>query len=387
MFINRLKVSGMLSFGPKGIDLPLHNLNVLIGPNGSGKSNLIEVLSLLRASPTSLPKPVKEMGGVREWLWKGPRATRTATIDAVIDYPKGRIPLRHVLEITEHGERFEVADERIENECPLPGQEKPYFFYRFQRGRPVLNDFADKKSNLQRGNVKPDESILSQYRDPDRYPALYWLQDQYERIRLYRDWRFGPKAPWRTGLRADGRGDVLAEDGENLSLVLSKVLPRQKPKVMEALKRLYDGISDLQVSVDEGKVLLFLIEDGGREIPASRLSDGTLRFLSLLAILLQPNPPPVIAIEEPELGLHPDVLPHLASLLVDASSRTQLVVTTHARMLVDALSEHVSSVVVCSKEGGESRFERLDEGQLKVWLAKYSLGDLWSMGEIGGNPS
>jgi len=94
-----------------------------------------------------------------------------------------------------------------------------------------------------------------------------------------------------------------------------------------------------------------------------------------------------VAIEEPELGLHPDVMPYLAELLVDASSRTQLVVTTHARLLIDALTEHASSVIVCSKENGESRFERLAERDLAEWLDKYTLGDLWSKGEIGGNPS
>src|SRR5580704_3737324 len=113
MFIQRLRVSGLLSFGPDGIDLPLEQLNVLIGPNGSGKSNLLEVLSLLRASPTSLPQPVKEMGGVREWLWKGKETSHSATIEAVVDNPLGRMPVRHVLRITENGGRFEVIDERI----------------------------------------------------------------------------------------------------------------------------------------------------------------------------------------------------------------------------------------------------------------------------------
>ena len=71
MLIQNLKVTGLLSFGPEGIDLPLGNLNVLVGPNGSGKSNFIEVLALLKAAPKNLPEPVKEMGGVHEWLWKG----------------------------------------------------------------------------------------------------------------------------------------------------------------------------------------------------------------------------------------------------------------------------------------------------------------------------
>jgi predicted ATPase len=132
-------------------------------------------------------------------------------------------------------------------------------------------------------------------------------------------------------------------------------------------------------------VQLFLEEKGGRQIPATRLSDGTLRYLCLLAILLHPEPPPIVAIEEPELGLHPDVIPHVAELLVKASARTQLFVTTHSRMLVDALGDDPESVIVCSKENGESRMERLDAEHLREWLGHYSLGDLWSKGEIGGN--
>lgn len=390
MLIHRLRVSGLLSFGPDGIDLPMQDLNVLIGPNGSGKSNLVEVLSLLRASPTNLPQPVKEMGGVREWLWKGKESAHVATIEATVSNPQGKMPVRHVLKITEHGERFEVVDERIENERPRPGQADTYFYYRFQDGHPVLNDFSQQRLQLQRENIKPEESILSQVRDPQRYPVLSMLQDLYQRIRLYRNWSFGPTAEWRREQSAHGRADVLSEGGENLALVLTKIRPRVKQELISSLQKLYEGIKDVHLTVDGGNVLLFLEEtDGrevaGREIPATRLSDGTLRYLSLLAILLHPDPPPLVAIEEPELGLHPDVLPHLADLLVQSSRRTQLVVTTHSRTLVDALTEYPSTVLVCSKENGESQISRLDEAALKAWLDKYTLGSLWSKGEIGGN--
>ena len=385
MLIHRLKVSGLLSFGPTGIDLPLEGLNVLIGPNGSGKSNFLEVLALLRAAPSHLPEPVKEMGGVKEWLWKGPASLREASIDAIVDNPGGLTPVHHVLRITEHGGRFEVTDERIENDSPRGGHSEPYFYYRFQQGRPVLNDLSKTERSLKRESVKPEESILSQVRDPEAYPVLSWLQDQYERIRLYRNWSFGPGAAWRREQSAQGRGDVLNDGGENLALVLSKFRSQAKIDLLDSLRKLFDGIVNLNLSVDTGNVMLFLEERGGREIPASRLSDGTLRYLSLLAILLHPEPPPLIAIEEPELGLHPDVIPHVAELLVRASTRTQLVVTTHSRMLVDALSDHPSTVVVCESVEGESRFERLDASALAEWLEKYSLGDLWSMGELGAN--
>src|SRR5207247_6033591 len=132
--------------------------------------------------------------------------------------------------------------------------------------------------------------------------------------------------------------------------------------------KLFDGIEDIHLTIDGGNVLLFLEESDGREIPATRLSDGTLRYLSLLAILLHPEPPPVVAIEEPELGLHPDVLPHIAELLVHASQRTQIFVTTHSQMIVDALSGQTDSVIVCERVDGISRFERLNPVHLKQWL-------------------
>jgi predicted ATPase len=114
------------------------------------------------------------------------------------------------------------------------------------------------------------------------------------------------------------------------------------------------------------------------------LSDGTLRYLCLLAVLCDPWPAPFVAIEGPELGLHPDVLPSLADLLVDASSRTQLLVTSYSDDLVDALSETPESVVVCEASEGMTRLRRLSADELKPWLEKYRLGELWTRGDLGG---
>jgi predicted ATPase len=91
-----------------------------------------------------------------------------------------------------------------------------------------------------------------------------------------------------------------------------------------------------------------------------------------------------VCIEEPELGLHPDVLPGLADLLRAASERTQLVVTTHSDMLVDAMTETPESVLVCEKHDRCTHVRRLDAGKLAGWLDKYRLGELWTSGELGG---
>ena len=186
-----------------------------------------------------------------------------------------------------------------------------------------------------------------------------------------------------------GRNDILEDGADNLILVLSNILPRIEDRFVDALRQLYEGVDGIYATVRDGNLLLSLKESGGRLITTARLSDGTLRYMTLLSILLHPDPPPLVAIDEPELGLHPDLIPEIAELLVEASGRMQLVVTTHSRMLVDALTEHPSSVVVCTKENGESQFERLDEAHLKQWLESYgasaTLGDLWSSGDIGGN--
>jgi predicted ATPase len=404
--IQRLKISGMLSFGPEGIDLPMEPLNVLIGPNGSGKSNFIEALALLQSAPDDLSAPVGRMGGISEWLWKGENAQGRPNIDVVVDYPHGHphghMPLRHLLLIGQRGERFEVSYESIENDRPHPGDEFPVFYYvsgkdvRTADGlaHPVINELVGepggqrRERNLTRETVLPSASILSQREDPDRYPELWWLQQQYRKIRLFRNWEFGPDAGLRRSPRADEPSTFLTERGENLPLVLSRFRGDQRQAFVKALQQLYDGIEDFQVEVGGGRAELFVVERGAGEryIPVSRLSDGTLRYMALAAILLDPEPPPLVVIEEPELGLHPDVVLSIGRMLVEASRRMQLVVTTHSRVLIDALDDLPSSVIVCDKHDGESVFERLDPTWLTEWLEQYSLGKLWSAGDLGGNP-
>lgn len=385
--IRRLKISGMLSFGPQGIDLSMEPLNVLIGPNGSGKSNFIEALALLQAAPRDLSAPVKRMGGISEWLWKGDDAPGTATIDVEVATPDEEMPLRHVLEFTEHGRRFEVVDERIENAQAYPNRPDVYFYYRFQKGSPVINDNLGEILELRPNTIRPQESILSQRTDPDHYPKLHWLQKKYGSIRLYRNWEFGPDARLRQSPMADQPSTFLTERGENLALMLSNLRDDSLRAFVKSLQQLYDGIEDFKIEVRGGQVHLFVVERGAGEryVPASRLSDGTLRYMALAAILLDPEPPPLVVIEEPELGMHPDVVLGIGEMLIKASEQTQLVVTTHSRVLVDALSDYPSSVVVCEKYDGESEFERLEPKYLTKWLEEYSLGKLWSTGEIRGN--
>ncbi len=389
-----LVLRNLLSFGPDTKPIPLRSLNVLIGPNGSGKSNLLEAISLLRSAPKDLSAPVKEAGGVRDWLWKGAKSP-TATIEAVISNPEqDEMPFRHSFSFVEHGKRFEVTGERIENRDAFTGHVDPYWFYRNDRGYIRLKDRSrhggtaasaeeGEERQLPRETINPEESVLSQVRDPERYPILSHLADTYARFQLYREWTFGRYTAPRQAQKADLPKEFLLESYENLALVLNYLRRHVQQELIDALSSLYPEIKDFHIDIGGGWVQLLMME---REysIPATRLSDGTLRYLCLLAILCHPEPPPLVCIEEPELGLHPDVLPTLAKLMLSASERCQLIVTTHSDILVDALTETPESVIICEKQDGMTRMERLDSKDLAQWLDKYRLGQLWLKGEIGG---
>lgn len=388
VFLKNLAARGVLSFGPEGIDLPLQKLNVIIGPNGSGKSNFLELLALLKASPNQLSKPMKEMGGVEEWFWKGANSQAEAVIEATIQQPpRAKMDLRHRLTITRNGPRFEVADEQIEYESPDPKEEAPYFFYDFRRGSPILKelDSQGKEEAFDRGLMRLEESILSQVSAPNRYPVLSYLQDAYSRMFLFRNWEFGPNASIRRKTEPNADNSFLHDGGGNLDVVLSTFLGQPKMDLKRHLKEIYEGVVDFAVPSGASGTLLYIEENGNKSIPKTRLSDGTLRYLCLLSVLLHPKPPPLIVIEEPEQGLHPDATLEVARLLVEASQRTQVIVTTHSKLVVDALSGLPESVVVCEMGERGTRMNRLKPEKLKPWLEEYSLGDLWMSGEIGGN--
>jgi predicted ATPase len=382
--LRQIALSNLLSFGPDMEPLVLENLNILIGPNAAGKSNLIEAIALMRAAPGDMGRAMRPGVGVSEWIWKGGKGS-PACIDLVMENPRGRQPLRHVLSFRDEAMRFLLHDERIENEIGYENEDVPYFYYRFNRGHPMVNTIQGERRALAHETVDDDRSILAQRRDPEGYPELSYLADVYEKIRIYREWVFGRNAVFREPQKADMRNDRLEEDFSNLGLFLNRLrrTPKAKAAILESLRDLYEGVTDFDVSIEGGTVQVFFTE-GDFVIPATRLSDGTLRYLCLLAILLDPSPPPLICIEEPELGLHPDILPKLVDLVVAASERTQLIVTTHSDILVDAMTERPEAVVVCEKHDGKTQFRRLSKDELGVWLNKYRLGELWTKGQIGG---
>lgn len=391
--LRSIQLTNLLSYGSSGSSISLEPLNVLIGPNASGKSNLIEALTLLAAAPRDLLKPIREGGGITEWLWKGRGPAALATLQTI-----SADEISHSLALSAVRQRTEIVAERLESLSP----EK--LFYDFRNGTGTIQSrtfvsttFKGKAStsvslserSLSREDISIDQSVLSQRRDPDVYPELTRVADQFGSMRFFREWNFGRSGVLRRPQPVDLPDEFLLEDGSNLGLVLNDLQNRRSTKklILDNLRLFYERVEDITTKTQGGTIQIFLHEEGlgDQPIPAYRLSDGTLHFLCLLTILLHPEPPQLICIEEPELGLHPDVLPALAKLLIDASQRTQLIVTTHSEALVSALSETPEAVVVCERGDEGTTLRRLEPEKLKEWLERYRLGELWSMGEIGGN--
>jgi predicted ATPase len=386
--LKSIRIQNLLSFGPESPQIELGSLNVLIGPNASGKSNFIEILGLLRSTPKDLAAEVGEIGGISDLLWKGKSKGKvtTATMQVVASPGGVKRTILYRLAFTRAGAQLKIVDERIENEKPDEGYEKPYLYFDYQGGRPVLNVGGERRS-LRHEEIDPQKSILSQRQDPDQYPEVTYLGRFFGSIRLYRNWEFGPNSQVRDLYGAELKSDFLDEDISNLALMLNNLWaePKCKVELRNNLKIFYDGAEEISTRIQGGLVDLRIEEQDEISIPASRLSDGTLRWLSLLTILLHPDPPPVVCIEEPELGLHPDIIRPLARLLLSASERMQLFVTTHSDALVDELSQTPDAVIVCEKHDGSSVLKRLDASELSKWLKRYTLGQLWRTGEIGGN--
>ena len=294
--------------------------------------------------------------------------------------------LRYYLSFVRAGAQPKIIDERIENEKPDLGYDKPYFYFDYNAGQPTLNVGGTKRF-LRHEEVDPQKSILSQRQDPDQYPEVTYLGKLFGSFRLYRNWEFGPDSEVRDLYGSELKNDYLEEDVSNLGLMLNRLRAdsRAKSDLLSYLQMFYDGAEDILTPIQGGLVDVRVEERNGITIPATRLSDGTLRWLSLLTILLHPDPPPVVCIEEPELGLHPDMIKPLTKLLVDASKRMQLIITTHSDSLIDELSDSPMSVIVCEKDDGSTVLRRLDPDKMTEWLKRYTLGQLWRTGEIGGN--
>ena len=374
--IEKIRLRNILSFGDKGEEITLEPLNIIIGQNASGKSNLVDVIKLLRSLPQDkgLVNFVSRSGGINEWIWKGKNSDEIATLQVAMQIGVKFQAIYSIDIMLGNSQRLYVTGEILKLVSSINENE----------------ELTVNREDIATVGEKREESLLFNVENliPQKFDLIYYFfKRQVTSISSFTDLQTNRSSNIRKPQPPDALNDFLEEDGNNLALVLNDLEHRgnTKDKIVEYLKKFNPRIKDFSIRILGGTVQLFIREEGlEKPISAMRLSDGTLRYLCLLAILCHPEPPPLICIEEPETGLHPDILPTIAELMIEASQRTQLIVTTHSDILVSAFSEIPEAVLVCEKDQDGTHFTRLEADKLKVWLDEYSLGETWLRGGIGG---
>jgi predicted ATPase len=350
-----LSVSGFRSI--RELDaLPLDDINVVIGPNGSGKSNFVGVFRLLNELVNgNLQDYVTKRGGADRILHFGSKTTERLKIEVLSDantYEIGLIPT------DDGGLAFE---------------------------REVVSFLGTAKWITEPNQL---ETRLRTTKRAGRIPP--YVISALEGWRVYHFHDTSENSPLRRRAKTEDNR-FLRDDGENLPAFLY-LLQQTEPSVFEEIEYQISRIApffkgfNLEPERLNDQFIRLVWRHRGTDayFDAADLSDGTLRFIALMTLLLQPDPPSTIVLDEPELGLHPSALQVLASVMQSISGETQIIFATQSVTLANQFNW--PDLIIVDTVEDESQFRRLEEKEVQEWLGEYSLGELWEKNIIGGRP-
>lgn len=346
-------------------NLKLGAINVVIGPNGSGKSNFIGVFSFLNAIRDGrLQDYVIKAGGADKVLHFGSKTTKKVQIRIAFHDKRNQYAVH--LEPTD-------ADELV------PIFEVVYFWDKAKYPQPYSE--VIQRAGKEAGISGKTSSTVAGY-----------VRDHLGSWRLYHFHDTSSTSPMKkTADVNDNR--YLRPDASNLAAFLYCLREQHEASyslIQRTVQRVAPFFDDFQLEpqkLNPDKIRLEWRHKGSDAyFDAPSLSDGTLRFIALATLLLQPESyrPSVILVDEPELGLHPYAITLLASLIKQASAKTQVIISTQSPLLLDHFQPE--DVLVADRVDGGTQFSKLDPSRLDSWLQDYSLGQLWEKNELGGRP-
>lgn len=354
--LNQIKVFGFKSI--KELNLPIKSLNVLIGPNGVGKSNFIELFRFLRhLIDGRLQVYVAQKGGADKQLHFGSKETKELRV--VVDIPPNHYAFKL---IPAQGDRLVFEYEY----CSFDASSRQPENINQTRTESDLANYSLQRSY---GVGKYVHSIINQWR-------VYHFHDTSDSAKVKKMGKIGDVEYFR-------------EDASNLAaflLQIQKTHPKHYQRIVKTVQLVIPFFQDFRLQPASNTPEHILLEWTGKHsdmtFAAEDLSDGSLRFICLAVLLLQPKLPSLILLDEPELGLHPMAIQILAGLLRKTAQLTQLIISTQSPNLVSEFCPE--DVIVVEQQEGASTFLRLEEEKLEKWLAEYSLGELWQKNVIGG---
>jgi predicted ATPase len=329
----------------RNLAIPLTELNVVTGANGSGKSSLYRALRLLGdASRNGAVAALAREGGLPSTLWAGPDKAQTNT---------GSVGLRLGFAGTDFGYAIDLGppggamghpdsmfrlDPEIKRESVWSGPVlRPASALTERHNGAVTVRDAKGKWAARPHPIRPYDSMLSEFADPETAPELFRVRERIRSWRFYDHFRTDAGAPARAS-HIGTRTPVLAHDGADLAAALRTIFEIGDRAAMdEAIDQAFPG-SGVAVENFNGYFGVLLHQPGlFRPLGAAELSDGTLRYLLLVAALLTPRPPELLVLNEPETSLHPELLAPLGSLIAAASKHSQIIVVSHAQELIAAI--------------------------------------------------
>lgn len=370
------------------------DLNLIIGQNGSGKSNLLKFLELLRRSADGkLEDHILREGGLEQVLWDNQAENLTIQLGLLLDGSDEHINPRNLeysLIINKKG--FE-GDYKITQEI-LSGSKnidnnKDIIKY-FERSLPESSLWNNSGTDSILIKIDSNETLLSQLTHPfvTEYLASK-VQRSISSWRIFQSCDTSPDSPIRRPT-ISRRDTTLSWDGSNLISVLHTLYTTNREfersidyAMIAAFGEDYDKLV-FPPAADKQIQLRIRWRTLKQERPAADISDGTLRYLFLLTILAHPEPGSLIAIDEPETGLHPAMMRIIAEYADEMSKRTQVVITTHSAEFLTACGGFVPNTFVIEWNDGASVIRQVSEEKLKFWLEDYTLGSLFSSGELEG---
>lgn len=360
--INHIQIKGFKSI--KALDLDLTQLNILIGANGAGKSNFISFFKLLNNMiEENLQSYVTKAGKANKLLHFGRK--QTSFIEGALTFDRNHYLFR--LEPTNDDSLFFAHEE-------------PQFD----------TDTGKLSSDFVRSGH--EESYLSQFKKnpPQEKTISYYVLSNIKDWKIYHFHDTSESAAVKSSCNIHDN-DILKPDASNLAAFLYYLQQTETAyydKIVRSIQLVapfFKGFN-LRPDKDNPEIIRLKWKEKGSEdyFDANDLSDGTLRYICLATLLLQPDLPSTILIDEPELGLHPYAISVLASLIQSASTRTQLIISTQSVQLINQFEP--KDIIVTDKIDGESLFKRLNTDEIAVWREDYTLGEIWEKNLFGGRP-